>query len=285
MKLEIKHGKAIDAHYTWTPTDDPLAPCPKGVKVQLLGAGGIPQYGSWDGKNPFWTHYALLPSHRSRETQPEPVEPHATLLAEYQKQVAEGTTGFYLWEASALPDKWTDIGIPDWSSNLQYRCIDISCYVSKDGEPAIRMLRTEAQKSQAELGDTVEWKVKHGAFNAVAGNLSFAYTGTYTYRTKPAKVVKLVDVPVGVLFNHGKLLGFRDGMVVLFDGIENVPSFVVPEELLLAPAADQPWIAFQGKNIHEQINKLTMAGFVLEVDGNRYRVLSLAEGYKLEGSK
>ena len=65
--------------------------------------------------------------YRAIQSQPEPVEPHATLLAEYQKQVAEGTTGFYLWEASALPDKWTDIGIPDWSSNLQYRCIDISC--------------------------------------------------------------------------------------------------------------------------------------------------------------
>lgn len=101
----------------------------------------------------------FIPKRKDADTQaqPEPVDPHAALRAEYAKQIAEGTTGFHLWEASALPNKWTDIGIPDWSLNLQYRCTDISCIVSKDGEPAIRMLRTEAQALQRQTKDTHDW--------------------------------------------------------------------------------------------------------------------------------
>jgi hypothetical protein len=38
--------------------------CPTGTKVQLLGQGGLPQYGTWDGKNTFWTAWAPLPKHR-----------------------------------------------------------------------------------------------------------------------------------------------------------------------------------------------------------------------------
>jgi hypothetical protein len=60
------------------------------------------------------------------------------------------------------------------------------CYVSKDGEPAKRMLRTEAQELQAELGDTVEWK--HPSMNIYAGvSLGFSVKGTYTYRTIKAQ--------------------------------------------------------------------------------------------------
>jgi hypothetical protein len=65
--LEIKNGKAIDTAYTWTSMDDPECPCPTGVKLQLLGAGGIPIYGSWNGRDPFFTHYALLPSHQKEQ--------------------------------------------------------------------------------------------------------------------------------------------------------------------------------------------------------------------------
>ena len=37
---------------------------PRGVKIQLLGHGGVLTYGMWDGRNPFWTHWAPLPRRR-----------------------------------------------------------------------------------------------------------------------------------------------------------------------------------------------------------------------------
>ena len=42
----------------WIPTGTDT---PRGVKLQLLGKGGVAQYGQWDGKNEFWTHWAPLP--------------------------------------------------------------------------------------------------------------------------------------------------------------------------------------------------------------------------------
>lgn len=32
----------------------PMSSCPRGVKVILLGAGGVATIGQYDGKDPFW---------------------------------------------------------------------------------------------------------------------------------------------------------------------------------------------------------------------------------------
>lgn len=56
-KLTSNHEVAVDQDYFW----QPLTSCPLGVKVQLLGAGGVAAYGHWDGRNPFWKAWAPLP--------------------------------------------------------------------------------------------------------------------------------------------------------------------------------------------------------------------------------
>ena len=48
---------AVDQDYFWQRMDT----CPRGVKVQLLGIGGVPAYGTFDGKNRFWSAWAPLP--------------------------------------------------------------------------------------------------------------------------------------------------------------------------------------------------------------------------------
>jgi hypothetical protein len=50
---------AVD--YYWLPID---ADTPKGVKLQLLGKGGVAVYGTWNGKDPFYTHWAPVPKRR-----------------------------------------------------------------------------------------------------------------------------------------------------------------------------------------------------------------------------
>jgi hypothetical protein len=37
---------------------------PKGVKLQLLGKGGVAVYGVWNGKETFWTDWAPIPRRR-----------------------------------------------------------------------------------------------------------------------------------------------------------------------------------------------------------------------------
>ena len=51
---------AVAVDYYWLPIDT----CPNGVKVQLLGKGGVAVYGTWNGKDPFYTHWAPVPKRR-----------------------------------------------------------------------------------------------------------------------------------------------------------------------------------------------------------------------------
>ena len=48
---------AVDPEYFWRP----LATCPRSVKVQLLGEGGVAVYGMYDGQDSFWKFWAPLP--------------------------------------------------------------------------------------------------------------------------------------------------------------------------------------------------------------------------------
>ena len=52
---------AVDRTYYW----QPMSTCPRGVKVQLLGAGGVAVYGNYNppkpGEKTWWTHWAPLP--------------------------------------------------------------------------------------------------------------------------------------------------------------------------------------------------------------------------------
>lgn len=56
-------GVCVDQSYFWQPIDT----CPRSAKVQLLGAGGVAVYSSYDGKDPFWRAWAPLPK-RPAET-------------------------------------------------------------------------------------------------------------------------------------------------------------------------------------------------------------------------
>lgn len=127
-----------------------------------------------------------------QQAQPEPADPHAALRAEYirQRDAVPCELGFYLWEfKSPFAIFWSEKieegekCEPSWFKGSEYRYTDISCYVSKDGEPAVRMLRTEAQELQRQTKDTHDWS--HYA-NTPAGDYVFTFDagGTYNYRTK-----------------------------------------------------------------------------------------------------
>ena len=126
----------------------------------------------------------------------EPADPHAALRAEYAKQVAEGTTGFYLWEVLE-GDTWQERGrIGNFYPYLQYRRTPKpTCQVQlingfQSGE-VITMTREAARKLQAELGDTVEWFDPESFAPVLKDGFNFTMNGTYTYRTKVKKHVSL----------------------------------------------------------------------------------------------
>lgn len=54
---------AVDPDYYWRP----IATCPRSVKVQLLGGGGVAIYSSYHGGS-FFTHWAPLPKMQKKET-------------------------------------------------------------------------------------------------------------------------------------------------------------------------------------------------------------------------
>ncbi len=56
-KVNNDASVAVATDYYWLPMDT----CPRGVKVQLLNAGGVAVYGQYDGKNAHWQGWAPLP--------------------------------------------------------------------------------------------------------------------------------------------------------------------------------------------------------------------------------
>lgn len=64
-KLNGDRSVAVDTHNEWRP----MGSCPLGLKVQLLGAGGVAVYGTWNGRDDFWRGWHPIPA-RPR-TQPD----------------------------------------------------------------------------------------------------------------------------------------------------------------------------------------------------------------------
>lgn len=56
-QIDSTGAAAVDHNYFW----QPISTCPRGAKVQLLGKGGVAMYGSYTGKEKFYTHWAPLP--------------------------------------------------------------------------------------------------------------------------------------------------------------------------------------------------------------------------------
>ena len=61
--LDSSAKVSVDKSYHW----QPMETCPRGVKLQLLGAGGVAIYSSYDGKDTFWQGWAPLPTRKPKE--------------------------------------------------------------------------------------------------------------------------------------------------------------------------------------------------------------------------
>jgi hypothetical protein len=56
--LDSSAEVAVDKYYHW----QPMETCPRGVKLQLLGDGGVAVYSQYQGKDSFWKGWAPLPT-------------------------------------------------------------------------------------------------------------------------------------------------------------------------------------------------------------------------------
>lgn len=57
IRVNSDRTAAVDQEYFWIKD---FTDCPRGVKLQLMGQGGVAVYGHWNG-DPWWTHWAPLP--------------------------------------------------------------------------------------------------------------------------------------------------------------------------------------------------------------------------------
>lgn len=76
VKINSEGTVAVDQNYYW---NDDMSTCPIAVKVQLLGAGGVAAYATYNGKDPFWKAWAPLP--KRRPSAPALPRPHDGLQA------------------------------------------------------------------------------------------------------------------------------------------------------------------------------------------------------------
>ena len=60
FKLNAEGSVAVSTEVYW---NEDMRQCPRGSKCQLLGAGGVAVYGSYDGA-PFWVGWAPVPKRR-----------------------------------------------------------------------------------------------------------------------------------------------------------------------------------------------------------------------------
>lgn len=60
-KINTDRTVAVAIDYFWIPIDKET---PRGVKIQLLGAGGVAMYTHYNGVDPFFTHWAPLPKRK-----------------------------------------------------------------------------------------------------------------------------------------------------------------------------------------------------------------------------
>jgi hypothetical protein len=61
MKINADKTVAVATDYFW---NENMGECPRGVKCQLLGRGGVAIYGQYNGVDPFWVGWAPLPKRR-----------------------------------------------------------------------------------------------------------------------------------------------------------------------------------------------------------------------------
>jgi len=59
--INATHTAAVATDYYWIPID---ANTPRGVKLQLLGKGGVAQYSNYHGDR-FWSHWEPLPKRKA----------------------------------------------------------------------------------------------------------------------------------------------------------------------------------------------------------------------------
>ena len=60
MRVSTDGSTAVDPDYYW---NEDMRACPRGVKLQLLGKGGVAVYMEYHG-DPFWVGWAPLPKRR-----------------------------------------------------------------------------------------------------------------------------------------------------------------------------------------------------------------------------
>lgn len=62
-RLNADQTVAVATDVFW---NEDMATCPRGAKVQLLGAGGVASYGVYNGRDTFWIGWAPVPKRRAR---------------------------------------------------------------------------------------------------------------------------------------------------------------------------------------------------------------------------
>lgn len=175
--------------------------------------------------------------------QPAPAEPHAELKAMYAQQVKDGALDNFVWEYknTAMSNEWREVAhnLGVFYELNQYRCTPKpTCQVRNLDTGELKTMTREAAKLlQAELGDTVEWRLS--GVGCVSNHNNFETTGTYSYKLK-ANLVKL----------NGKLVT-REAVIAEYESKKDTCDLWVKNRSGAMPCVGPLWYYFEKHDQHE----------------------------------
>lgn len=178
----------------------------------------------------------------------KPADLHAELRAQYEKQVADGTTDYYVWESNwrNIPTEWHVVN-PQFDVAQVYRCTPKPTTTVNGETMAVEM----AQKLFEETKGTHDWFFYSGAYslNDVA-SFTNSIIHDITYKPKAKKLISWAGMPVGVMTDKGSLVSGDGNQCETLRINPNTGDAEIvwssPANLRPAPADQQPWLNWRG---------------------------------------
>lgn len=171
------NGVAVDQDYFW----QPMETCPRGVKVQLLGEGGVAVYGTYDGKTA-WQGWAPLP--KKPVAQATQAVAAIKTVAPRRPEVLESVGYQYPFYSPFGGEVWRDT--PDmWNGNRPAGSREI--FADPRSKPTINVVASSA------VPDGKAFFVQDGKVTGVVTNIDPAFPAAhFEHDLFPPHIVGLV---------------------------------------------------------------------------------------------
>jgi hypothetical protein len=139
---------------------------------------------------------------------------------------------------------------PTWRGTTEFKYRAIKQPAPRTTVNGESMTVEAAEKLKEKLGDTVDW-FDWSAMRPQTkslGTWGFSSEDFYAYTPKQPKLKPLdwSKMPIGVMTDAGIFSAFHWGYCIVVMPMHEMPQRILPQNLCLAPASEQPWLYWGG---------------------------------------